>query len=92
MAAITIQPSADYPMVSGTNGFEPASYPQDMHNLQNVNENSSVWDFAEMSDHEGSIPTAGSEWSTGPSDARQGLYWFWDPSWDHLYKDITDWP
>jgi hypothetical protein len=79
-------------MESGLRGVEPALYPQDMHGLQNINESSAVWDFADMSDQEGSIPTAASEWSTGPSDARQGLYWFWDPNWDDLYKDISDWP
>jgi hypothetical protein len=79
-------------VASEIRGVESASYSQDMHGLQNINENSAVWDFADMSDQEGSIPTAASEWSTGPSDARQGLYWFWDPSWDDLYKDISDWP
>ena len=79
-------------MPFGINGVEPTGYSQGLHGLQNVDENSAVWDFADISDREGSIPTAASEWSTGPSDARQGLYWFWDPSWDLLYKDITDWP
>ena len=78
-------------MTSGFNGVRATSYSQGMHGLQDVNENSAVWDFADMSDQEGSIPTAASEWSTGPSDARQGLYWFWDSSWDDLYKDISDW-
>ena len=61
-------------MTSGFNGVRATSYSQGMHGLQDVNENSAVWDFADMSDQEGSIPTAASEWSTGPSDARQGLY------------------
>ena len=78
-------------MTSGFNGVRATSYSQGMHGLQDVNENSAVWDFADMSDQEGSIPTVASEWSTGPSDARQGLYWFWDSSWDDLYKDISDW-
>nr|OQO19750.1 hypothetical protein B0A51_11821 [Rachicladosporium sp. CCFEE 5018] len=26
----------------------------------------------------------GSDWSIGEADAGDGLYWFWDPSWDHL--------
>lgn len=80
-------------MSSGFNGFEPTSQVQNQQALHDGNnESSAVWDFADMSDHEGSIPTAGSEWSTGPSDARQGLYWFWDPGWDQMYNEITDWP
>jgi hypothetical protein len=80
-------------MASGPTGFDTADYSQGVHDLQNVDAaNSAVWDFADISEHEGSIPTAASEWSTGPSDARQGLYWFWDSSWDHLYKDVSDWP
>ena len=30
--------------------------------------------------------TVSSEWSSGPADASNGLYWFWDPSWDELYR------
>jgi hypothetical protein len=90
--AITIQPNADYSVPLGSDGFEPTSNAQNLHSSNGANESSAIWDFADMSDHEGGIPTAASEWSTGPSDARQGLYWFWDPSWDQMYNDIADWP
>lgn len=92
IVAITIQPGTDYSMPSAFNASEPTVHAQNPHALQGNNESSAVWDFADMSDHEGSIPTAASEWSTGPSDARQGLYWFWDSSWDQLYNDMSDWP
>lgn len=92
MTAITIQPGANLSIDSGVNGFQSASYAQGMQGLPDANEYSAAWDFADTSDYEGGIPTAGSEWSTGPSDARQGLYWFWDPGWDQLYKDTADWP
>lgn len=63
-------------MPFGDHGVESASYSQDIHGLQNLNESSAVWDFADISDQEGSIPTAASERSTVPSDERQGLNQF----------------
>lgn len=33
--------------------------------------------------------TVSSEWSTGPADARNGLYWLWNPSWDQLYSGVV---
>ena len=85
--AITVHPGANYaPDIN-----ETAPNAQQSQHSQGGNQAGASWDFADMSDHEGGIPTDGSEWSSGPSDARQGLYWFWDPSWDQLYSDITEW-
>jgi hypothetical protein len=33
---------------------------------------------------------ADSEWSIGPLDARNGVYWFWDPDWDQVYDGCAD--
>lgn len=34
--------------------------------------------------------TVSSEWSTGPADASNGVYWFWDQSWDEMYRGGID--
>jgi hypothetical protein len=81
--AITIQPSANHYLVN-MNGMAPDDqHSRDPHA-------SAAWDFTDMSEHDGGVPTDASEWSSGPSDARQGLYWFWDPSWDQLYSDVAE--
>jgi hypothetical protein len=87
--AITVHPGAAY--AANTNGIAPDSQQSQNASGGGNQASAAAWDFADMSDHEGGIPTDGSEWSSGPSDARQGLYWFWDPSWDQLYSDITEW-
>lgn len=87
--AITIQPNTNY---YPANINETAPDSQLWQNPHGGNPAGSAWDFADASDYEGGIPTDASEWSSGPSDARQGLYWFWDPSWDQLYSDVAEWP
>lgn len=41
----------------------------------------------DLSQYEGGAATVSSDWSTGPADASNGLYWFWDAGWDQLYSD-----
>lgn len=46
-----------------------------------------LYDMRELAQYESDVATVSDGWSTGPADANNGLYWFWDAGWDELYGD-----
>lgn len=54
-------------------------------------ENQDFDDLGDLSQFDLGAATVSSEWSTGTADARNGVYWFWDPMWDYSYDGNPTW-